>query len=282
MRICSIKQLVGDNAQSKSRAWGLKGKWLKQNEVITYCHGEGVTAQHIQEWEVVFREVEGFTNLTFKAQDDWKTALLRISYVEGGSWSYKGSDNYYVSKSEATTNIGWYGAGTKRHELGHFVGLGHEHQNPRNKINLNHEAVYKFYQGPPNYWTRAQTYWNVIKNYEEKDTEGTELDSESNMLYPIPAEFTTDGFSSTYNEFYSKKDKEFLASIYPKKEEEKEVEIPETKQVIGLFIKDYMSNDPRQLRKLRATSLKAIAKELEISYKNKRTTSEEIVAKLKQ
>lgn len=260
-------------------AWGLSDGWLKQNEIITYSHSSRATMEHILEWDEVFREVEGFTNLKFVQGKDWDSSILRIDYVSSsGSWSFVGNDNYGISKKSPTTNIGWLGRPTKRHEVGHFIGLGHEHQTPNGAPKWNKPYIYEVMGGPPNNWTRDQTDWNFFRVYDQNQTVGTVRDPESIMMYPIPAEFTLDGFSTSYNETWSVLDIKFLSEIYPK-------EVVKTESIeymiIKSFIKTYMGNDCGQLRKLKSSYLKEIAKEVGVSYTNRRTTANDILEKLK-
>ena len=206
-------------------AWGLSEGWLNQNEVIVYCHGAGFDDRHKLEWLDVFAEVEEFTNLKFAETKDWNAALLRIEYRNAGSWSFVGNDNYHIDKANPTTNIGWLGRGTKRHELGHFIGLGHEHQTPKVPINWNKEYVYNYMAGAPNFWSKPQTDWNFFRVYDQSQTVGTVRDPDSIMMYAIPKEFTLDGFFTTENENWSELDKEFLSGVYPKAKEVEGVEL---------------------------------------------------------
>ncbi len=81
--------------------------------------------------------------------------MLSISFDEaGGSFSWIGTQNNWVSKDEATMNLGWventgttamgaYEKGTILHEFGHALGLLHELQSPArtNVLTLNEEGL---------------------------------------------------------------------------------------------------------------------------------------------
>ena len=275
--ICIDKTLTRATPEGVFKAWGLKEGWLKQNETVTFQHDVGTPTQHVQEWNEVFREVESFTNLTFVKGSSWHTSILRISYESDQSWSYVGSDNYSVNSSQATTNIGWFGKGTKRHELGHFIGLGHEHQNPTNPIKWNKPYVYEVMGQSPNFWTKEQVDWNFFKLYNKNLTVGTVSDPKSIMMYAIPTEFTLDGYYTTSNEEFSEMDKKFLSAIYPKKQMAEETQY----LAIKTFIEMYMNNNPRILKRLPSKNLKSVAKYLKIKYRNKSQAASEIINKLK-
>ena len=96
-------------------------------------------------------------------------AIIRIGFMRGdGSWSYVGRYNGQIPQDERTMNFGWdlttdYGMDTALHEIGHAIGLEHEHQNPQAGIKWNEEAVYSSLAAPPNEWDRTTTYNNIIK-----------------------------------------------------------------------------------------------------------------------
>ena len=76
-------------------------------------------------------------------------AEVRIGFLRGdGTWSYVGRDLLDVSCDERTMNFGWSLADdpaeldTAVHEIGHSLGLPHEHQNPHAGIVWDEETVY--------------------------------------------------------------------------------------------------------------------------------------------
>ena len=101
------------------------------------------------------------------------------------------------------------------HELGHALGCIHEHQNPVASIPWNKEAVYAYYAGPPNNWSRADVDNNLFRTYSRNLTQFSDFDAESIMLYPIPKEHTIGGFEVGWNRQLSPTDKQFIGVLYP-------------------------------------------------------------------
>nr|ABK97392.1 metalloprotease [uncultured bacterium] len=172
-------------------------------------------------------------NVRFKFVDD-PAADIRISFTQPGSWSYLGTDALRIARSQSTMNFGWL---TPRspdseynrvviHEFGHALGLVHEHQNPDNGIPWNKPAVYEYYSGPPNNWSKEQVDTNLFQQYSEDQVRFTGFDRESIMLYPIPNEFTVGDFEVGWNRDLSADDKEFIGRMYPKPANELIVDDP--------------------------------------------------------
>jgi hypothetical protein len=119
------------------------------------------------------------------------------------------------------------------HEFGHALGLVHEHQNPDKGIPWNKPAVYDYYSGPPNNWTKEQVDVNLFQVYDKDITQYTEFDPESIMLYPIPNEFTIGDFEIGWNKQLSETDKQFIAEKYPKPANEIIVDDPPREEEIS-------------------------------------------------
>jgi hypothetical protein len=161
-------------------------------------------------------------NITFEFGSD-PDAEIRISFQNQGSWSYLGTDALVIPKSQPTMNFGWLTQATPNdeyqrvvtHEFGHALGCIHEHQNPAGSIPWDREAVYRYYQGPPNYWSREQVDINLFTRYDADISQFSAFDPKSIMLYPIPNEFTIGDFEVGWNKTLSSVDKQFIATIYP-------------------------------------------------------------------
>jgi len=161
-------------------------------------------------------------NITFEF-GDLADAELRVSFNQRGSWSYIGTDALAIPKAEPTINFGWLTTSSSDdeynrvvlHELGHALGCIHEHQNPSASIPWNKEAVYAYYAGPPNNWSRADVDNNLFRTYSRSLTQFSDFDRESIMLYPIPKEHTIGGYEVGWNRHLSPTDKQFIGVLYP-------------------------------------------------------------------
>ncbi len=167
---------------------------------------------------------EPHANIVFDFGND-PEAEIRISFRSRGSWSYVGTDCLTAPPNEATMNFGWLELDTPTeeygrvvtHEFGHALALIHEHQNPAAAIPWNKEAVYAFYQGSPNYWTREQVDINVFTRYSADMTRHSDYDPASIMSYPIPVEFVNDiSYAVGWNKVMSPVDKAYIARLYPR------------------------------------------------------------------
>jgi hypothetical protein len=161
-------------------------------------------------------------NIGFEFGDELE-AEIRISFQNQGSWSYIGTDALVIPANQPTMNFGWLNRATDNeeyarvvtHEFGHALGCIHEHQNPAADIPWNREVVYRYYQGPPNFWNREQVDLNLFTRYAADITQFSEFDPASIMLYPIPNEFTVGDFEVGWNSTLSPTDLTYISTLYP-------------------------------------------------------------------
>lgn len=179
-------------------------------------------AQYAQQWTQ-------HANIHFEFGDS-RYAEIRISfYADSGSWSALGTDalvERYFPRTQPTMNFGWLRDNTNEaetsrvvlHEFGHALGAIHEHQNPQGGVVWNEEAVYRYFSGPPNYWTPEQIRFNVLERYSEDVLLGTEFDPASIMLYSFPAALIRGGppLRPEPNTTLSRRDIDFIKIAYPR------------------------------------------------------------------
>jgi len=189
---------------------------------IAFLDGDPALQERIAEFAAVWTR---HANLHFDFTRD-PDAEIRISFVKPGSWSYVGVDALSVPINQPTMNFGWLTLSTDdaelervvTHEFGHALGCIHEHQSPVAGIPWNKPAVYEYYAGPPNYWTKKQVDINIFERYSAEITQYSQFDPESIMLYPIPNEFTVGDFEVGWNRTLSATDKQYIAALYPAEE----------------------------------------------------------------
>jgi hypothetical protein len=154
---------------------------------------------------------------------------IRVSFVaDDGSWSAVGTDcllTDYFPGNEPTMNFGWLRDDTDdvewrrvvTHEFGHALSAIHEHQNPKGGIKWDVAAVYRYFGGPPNNWSKEEIDHNVIQKYSISQLNATKFDPKSIMLYSFPPELTLDHKGTKENTDVSPGDRKFIAKMYPKK-----------------------------------------------------------------
>ena len=165
----------------------------------------------------------GLANLVLSFRDDNDTDI-RISFQYSGSWSVIGTTCRNITdKTQPTMNFGWLNPSTDDeevrrvvlHEFGHALGLIHEHQNPAGGIKWNKPEVIRSLSGPPNDWDLRTIEHNMFEPNAAAETNFTKVDGASIMMYSIPANWTTDGFSVGLNTDLSPLTSQFIHEQYP-------------------------------------------------------------------
>ena len=190
-----------------------QSKWANKTVLHYAFFNDGHFAMPKEQADVV-REAFGKwkavgIGLEFQEVADLSEAEVRIGYsvADGSSASAVGRDVLTVPLNEPTTVYGWdlrspYGHGTALHELGHVLGMEHEHQSPFAGIQWHEDAVYESLGNPPNSWSRETTFRNILEKLDPQQVSGSAWDPDSIMEYEfepgliaVPTQYDADGLT---------------------------------------------------------------------------------------
>jgi len=101
------------------------------------------------------------------------------------------------------------------HELGHALGLEHEHQTDEAISKLDKDKVVQFFRRPPNNWTEQTTINNILSAVKSLNDVATEYDTDSIMHYYLPPDLLKPGQSFKNNQSISPKDVVLVKKLYP-------------------------------------------------------------------
>jgi len=122
--------------------------------------------------------------------DNQNNSHVRVDFENNdGHWSYAGTYCKQYPKNVKTLNLdpssGNFHVGTALHELGHALGLMHEHANPFRAIVWNEQRVIDSLARPPNSWSPEETRRQILDAYRVEDVAVGQLqyDTKSIMHY---------------------------------------------------------------------------------------------------
>jgi hypothetical protein len=230
--IPELPTAVTSDARRARAIINTKTKWLN-GTVLHYCfYGRGsrfaVPTRQAKAIRDAFAKWKALgIGLEFVEVSQLTEAEVRIGYsiADGSSASAVGRDVLKVPLDEPTTVYGWdlttrYGSGTALHEIGHVLGMEHEHQNPFAGIKWHEQAVYDAMARPPNEWDKQTTFDNILAKLTAQQVQGSSWDPDSIMEYEFepglidePEEYDVNGLTPPAT--LSDADKEWTVKWYP-------------------------------------------------------------------
>lgn len=163
-------------------------------------------------------------NIRFVAGNtDPQVRISRVGGVDGGYWSYVGTEILHIPMGEATMNLEAFTMETPesefhrvvRHEAGHTLGFPHEHMRRALVDKIDRKKAIAYFKRQDN-WDEQETIDQVLTPIEEAAIRGNRADPKSIMCYQIPGEITKDGKPIAGGLDIDKSDYAFAGQIYPK------------------------------------------------------------------
>lgn len=221
---CLDLLLKRDPTAPKDRPALLRGKrWSRGEELVIGFMDQSDEMEPLRErvlaalrpWRIY---TKGF-RLNFYPRPDQK-ADIRIAFGQDVSWSCIGTDcrkePYHLPTMQLALNLESSDEDVlsiARHEFGHALGLIHEHSSPAAGIRWNRTAVIDFLTKKG--WSEPDIEENYFKVYNATQTQYTEFDPASIMLYQIPRGFLEDeSMEYPLNTDLSPMDIDFISTQY--------------------------------------------------------------------
>ena len=179
--------------------------------------------EHMNAWAA---QRAGLAGANVRFRETQGTGEVRIAFeggVDGGYWSYVGTDILGIPLDQQTLNLERFSMQTPerefvrvvRHEAGHTLGFPHEHMRRELVARIDRKKAIEYF-GRTQGWTPDDVDAQVLTPLEESSIMGTErADDRSIMCYDIPPEITVDGEPIVGGDDIDEDDYAFALRIYP-------------------------------------------------------------------
>lgn len=220
------RALTEGSERASKQVMSIRSKW-PDGATLSVCFLDGGGAAQTAFLALLQEEV-AFTNLKLPPMAGacaGGDSPIRVSFAMPGFWSYVGTEALLIPSPQPTLNLSGMGGdtawtddmkGTARHEIGHLLGLFHEHQHPDVDCGFKSDEEIAALLN----WTvdQARTNFNKIKR--DQDILTDTYDPKSVMHYQLSPEFFIAGkdarcYLESRNNVLSADDIAFLRVIYP-------------------------------------------------------------------
>lgn len=221
----SLLSMLSNDNQSKLYELALikSSMWNDRKELKIYIYEHKFNPEINKKIEFYSKEWEEWTGIKFNFTNDPSSEIrIRINALSVHE-SYIGKDalkigNLLTETMKLGIGIETNESSIKRtilHEFGHALGCIHEHQSPSSSIKWDEPAVIRCCALGG--WDKAKVRHNIFGRYTSSEITNSKFDKNSIMIYPIPADWTIDGYSVGWNNRLSDFDKKFIKRAYSMK-----------------------------------------------------------------
>jgi hypothetical protein len=211
--------------RATKQVMSLKSKW-PDGALLDVCFLDGSPESERAFLDVLKEEVD-LTNLKLSPAPRACSngdGQIRVSFSQPGYWSFVGTEALLIPPPDPTLNLqgmgldgGWTDdmKGTARHEIGHLLGLFHEHQHPDVDCGFKSDEEIAVLLN----WTLQQARTNFDKIKRDANIITGAYDPKSVMHYQLSPSFFVAGenarcYIESRNNVLSADDTQFLKDLY--------------------------------------------------------------------
>ncbi len=219
MRLTGGERQVADQQIEVREIPADRGKLWNIGSEVRYCFLDGEESYKTTVQDAIETWLQ-YANIDF-VESCSGNAEVKVSFEQGGSWSYVGTDALGIEEDEPTINLEYvkfdpdssYARQTALHEFGHVLGLVHEFSNPSAGELFDRDAVIQYFFGPPNHWPVSQI---EAMFFGKEDYPGSRpYDPTSIMNLSVPESILLPGKAVKPGTTLSESDKSYISSLYP-------------------------------------------------------------------